>query len=149
MNGYQKVKCAMTKEKILLIHPPFGTGNDKRPPDIFDPHFPWGLGYIAGTLKRDGWDIEIFDIYVHQWNREETIEKLKEKNYDYILITAMATQYSYIKWLTAKIKEINNKCKIIIGGQLATFSYEVVLKNTSADICVVGEGEYIKITTLL
>lgn len=127
--------------KLLLIHPPFGTGNDKRPPDIFDPHFPWGLGYIAGVLKKDGWDIDVFDIYANQWNREEAIKKLEVKSFDYVLITAMATQYSYIKWLAEKIKKINRDCRIIIGGPLATFSYEVVLKNTSVDICVIGEGE--------
>jgi anaerobic magnesium-protoporphyrin IX monomethyl ester cyclase len=127
--------------KILLIHPPFGTGNDKRPQDIFDPNFPWGLGYIAGALKEDGYDIEIFDVYVHQWNRAETLEKLKNKEFDCVLITAMATQYSYIKWLALMLKEINKECIIIIGGQLATFSYEVVLNNTLVDICVIGEGE--------
>jgi hypothetical protein len=86
-------------DKILLIQPPFGTGDDKRPPDIFDPHFPWGLGYISGVLKKEKYNIEVFDIYAHQWNKAETVKKLSVKRCDYALITAMATQYAYIKWL--------------------------------------------------
>ncbi len=127
--------------KILLIHPPFGTGDDKRPPDIFDPHFPWGLGYISGTLKKEGYDIKVFDIYVHQWDKAETLEKLKLEEYDLALITAMATQYLYVKWLAGELKKNQKVCKVILGGQLATFSHEVVLRNTAVDICVIGEGD--------
>ncbi|MFA5068971.1 MAG: radical SAM protein [Candidatus Omnitrophota bacterium] len=128
-------------DKILLIHPPFGTGNDKRPPDIFDPHFPWGLGYITGILRQNGFDIELFDIYAHQWNRQEALKGLEAKSFNCVMITAMATQYVYIKWLSGELKRINSACTIILGGQLATFSHDVVLKNTLVDICVIGEGE--------
>ena len=127
--------------KILLIHPPFGTGDDKRPPDIFDPHFPWGLGYISGTLKKEGYDIEVFDIYANQWHRAEVSERLEKKDYDYALITAMATQYLYVRWLSTELKKVNANCSIVLGGQLSTFSYDIVLKNMPVDICVIGEGE--------
>jgi radical SAM superfamily enzyme YgiQ (UPF0313 family) len=127
--------------KILLVHPPFGTGNDKRPPDIFDPHFPWGLGYVSGVLKKENYDIKVFDIYVHQWDKAETAEKLQHEEYDVVLITAMATQYSYVKWLSEELKKRNKSCMVIIGGQLATFSHDVVLRNTMVDFCVLGEGE--------
>ena len=127
--------------KILLVHPPFGTGNDKRPPDIFDPHFPWGLGYISGVLKKENYAIKVFDIYVHQWNKAEAIENLQHEEYDIVLITAMATQYSYVKWLSEELKKKNKDCVVIIGGQLATFSYDIVLRNTMVDFCVLGEGE--------
>lgn len=128
--------------KILLIHPPFGTGNDKRPPEIFDPHFPWGLGYISGVLKKEKYDIEIFDIYVHQWSKAEVLEKLgKLKAFFYICITAKATQYSYVKWIAAELKKRNKDSIIILGGPLSTYSYEVVLENSLVDICVIGPGE--------
>ncbi|NCA93456.1 hypothetical protein EOM82_09585, partial [bacterium] len=119
--------------KILLIHPPFGTGDDKRPPDIFDPHFPWGLGCITGILRQNGFDMDLFDIYAHQWNRQEALKGLEEKSFDCVMITAMATQYVYIKWLSRQLKRINGSCKIILGGQLATFSYDAVLKNTDIE----------------
>lgn len=127
--------------RILLVHPPFGTGDDKRPPDIFDPHFPWGLGYISGVLKAEGYDIEVFDIYAHQWNRNEVLERLAGKEFTHVLITAMATQYSIVKWLTNEFKKFNKDCIVILGGQLSSFSYNVVLENMPVDICVIGEGE--------
>lgn len=128
-------------DKILLVHPPFGSGNHKRPPDIFDPHFPWGLGYISGVLKKEGYDFEVFDIYVHQWCKAEVVEKLNRLEYSCVCITAKATQYSYVKWLAHELKKRNVNCTIVLGGPLATYSYEVVLENCSVDICVIGPGE--------
>jgi radical SAM superfamily enzyme YgiQ (UPF0313 family) len=127
--------------KILMVQAPFGTGNDKRPPHIFDPHFPWGLGYISGVLKRENYDIELFDIYVHQWNKHEVQKRIDKLSYDYVLITAMATQYGYIKWLVNEFKKRNKESVIVLGGPLSTFSYKVVLRNTLVDICVIGPGE--------
>ena len=127
--------------KILLVQPPFGTGNDKRPPHIFDPHFPYGLGYISGVLRNENLDIELFDIYIYQWNKAEVKEKISNLDYSYVLITGKATQYAYIKWLVNEFKQKNKKCVVIIGGPLSTYSYEVVLKNTQVDICVIGPGE--------
>ncbi|MDD4957679.1 MAG: radical SAM protein [Candidatus Omnitrophica bacterium] len=131
--------------RILLVHPPFGTGDDKRPPDIFDPHFPWGLGYISGILDREGYDARVFDIYAHQWDKKEVAERLKKESFDIVMITAMATQYAYVKWFSRLVKDINPGARIVVGGQLATFSWEVVLRNMLVDLCVIGEGE---ITTI-
>lgn len=126
---------------ILLIHPPFGDGNTKRPPEIFDPTFPWGLGYISGMLTKAGYDLQLLDIYAHQLNKAETLDRLRKLKFQYVFISAMCTQYAYIKWLTKEIKRINPNCWIILGGQLATFSYTTALAHTHTDICVLGEGE--------
>jgi len=126
---------------ILVIHPPFGTGNDKRPPNIFDPHFPWGLGYICSAMLNEGYDIEIIDIYAYQWNKNEVLGLLGKKSFDYVCITAMATQYSYIKWIAAELRKVNSDCVIIIGGPLSSYSHRIVLSKTEVDICVIGPGE--------
>lgn len=122
--------------KVLLIQPPHYYNGLSREPE----NFPLGLGYIAKVLLNSGYTVEVFDIWAHQYKNEEVMERIKKLDYDVVGISALSTQYSYVKWLSARLKE-NNEGKIMIGGPLATYSPRIVLKNTAADICVIGEGE--------
>lgn len=127
----------MAIKKILLIQPPLGRGMTR---DLFQPIFPYGLAHVATSLLENGYDAEIFDIYANRWNRNEVLERIKDFDCDVIGITAMSTQYSYVKWLTEQLRK-QTKANIILGGLLATYSSEIVLKNTQVHVCVVGEGE--------
>lgn len=122
--------------KILLIQPPHYYDGKTRPPDLF----PLGLGYIVTPLLKSQHKIEVLDIWAHQWTNEEVLQRIQKVNYDIVGITAMSTQYAYVKWLTAELKKYHPN-KIVIGGALATYNAEIVLKNTQTDICVIGEGE--------
>lgn len=122
--------------KILLIQPPHYYDGKSRLPDFP----PLALGYIAKILLNLGHDVEVLDIWAHQWTNEEVLKKLQKLDYDIAGISAISTQYAYVKWLTAELKNTNSG-KIIVGGALATFSPELVLENTQTDICVIGEGE--------
>jgi anaerobic magnesium-protoporphyrin IX monomethyl ester cyclase len=122
---------------VLLIQPPHYYSDKTRMPAFF----PIGLGYIARVLLDAGHNIEVLDIYAHQYKNEEVAQKLKEIDFDIVCISAMSTQYNYTKWLTAQIKRMDMNTKIILGGALATFSPHIVLENTDVDVCVIGEGE--------
>jgi len=102
--------------------------------------FPLGLGYVAKALSKSGHDVEVLDIVAHEYTDEEVVGKIKQLDHDAVGISAFSTQYSYTKWLAAELKKCNGK-KIVVGGALATHSPEIVLRNTEADICVIGEGE--------
>jgi anaerobic magnesium-protoporphyrin IX monomethyl ester cyclase len=127
----------MAKKKVVLIQPPLGRGMTK---ELFQPIFPYGLAHVATSLLNSRYDVEIFDIYAHRWNRNEVLAKIKNFDCEIIGITAMSTQYSYVKWLVQELKKVTN-ARIIVGGLLATYSSDIVLKNTGVDICVIGEGE--------
>lgn len=122
--------------KILLIQPPHYYGNETRPPQ----YFPLGLGYVASAIKKNNHSIMILDIWAHQLSKEEVVERIKSIDYDICGISALTTQYSYIKWLADQLKTYSDN-NIVLGGALATLSPDVVLKNTKVDICVIGEGE--------
>lgn len=122
--------------KILLIQPPHYYNGGTRLPEFF----PLGLGYIAQVLLGAGHEVEVLDIWAHQYSDGEVIQKVKGFDYDIAGISALSTQYKYVKWLTGLLKQ-HSKNKIVVGGALATYSPEIVLKYTDADICVVGEGE--------
>ena len=123
--------------KILLIQPPCYYDGKSRLPDLF----PLGLGYIARPLLKSRHDVEVLDIWAHQWTNEEVLQRIQRVNYDIVGITAMSTQYAYIKWLTKELKKYHPNKKIVVGGALPTFSPEIVLRNTQTDICAIGEGE--------
>ncbi len=122
--------------KVLLVQPPHYYDGGSRPPT----NFPLGLGYIARVLHDIDCRVDILDIWAHQWTNQEVIQKIQGLNHDVIGISALSTQYAYVKWLISELRE-NSRAKIVVGGALATFSPEIVLRHTGADICVTGEGE--------
>lgn len=128
--------------KIVLVHPPhvFRSNADGTVKIRTPSWFPLNLGYIAKVLLKAGHNVEILEIHAHQYTKEEVIEKIKTLEYDVIGISALSTQYAYVKWLAARLKEHSRK-PVILGGALSTLSWNVVLKHSLIDICVLGEGE--------
>jgi anaerobic magnesium-protoporphyrin IX monomethyl ester cyclase len=122
--------------KVLLIQPPHFFEAQRRPPD----YFPIGLGYMAKSLSKSGHDVEVLDIWGHEYTNEQVVQRIKQTNWDVAGISALSTQYAYTKWLAAELKRCNTK-RVVVGGPLATLSPEIVLRNTEIDICVIGEGE--------
>ena len=122
--------------KVLLIQPPHNyEGKSREPQGV-----PLGLGYVAKALLNSGNNVEVLDIWAHQYSNEEVMQKVAELDYDICGISALSTQYAYVKWLISELKKYNNS-PIVVGNALATFSSEIVLNNTKADICCIGEGE--------
>lgn len=119
--------------KILLINPPIQGSSLS--------NFPLGLGYIARVLQDEGYDISVLDINAHRWSQEEVKKKIISSNFDIAGITALITEYKYVRWLTKLIKEYNPSSKVILGGGLASAVPEIVLRKTNTDIVVIGEGE--------
>ena len=132
-------------KKILLINTPFQFDHFYEK-DFFSkgrqsPLFPFGIAYIASYLKKFGYDVEILDIYAQQLREEEVIEELKTRSFDLVGISALVTQYQYIKGLTETIKRIKD-APIVLGNGLATACHKLVLQKVpTIDICVRGEGE--------
>lgn len=123
--------------KILLINLPNKYHGKSR--DVV--FFPIGLGYIAGALLEEKHAVNILDIYALGLSEEKVESNIKNMTFDVVGISAMSTQYKYVKWLSSRIKELHPGKKVILGWVLATYSAEVVLKTTDVDICVIGEGE--------
>ena len=122
--------------KVLLVQPPHYYDGGSRAPG----YFPLGLGYIAKSLLKSGHRVQVLDIWAHQYTNEDVIRKIKELDFDVVGISALSTQYVYVKWLITELKK-RNASPVAVGNALATLSPEITLNNTEADICVIGEGE--------
>ena len=108
-----------------------------------DVEFPLGIGYLAAVLKENGFTVEIACQDLFHYSNEELAEKFLIPN-DYALIG--------IGFLSARFKETvlplcqtvnkyKKNAKLVLGGQGATATPEYILKETQADIIVLGEGE--------
>lgn len=118
--------------KVLLINPLMS--EEAR-------FFPLGLGYIAQVLLKSGHHVTVLDINAYKWNKDEVKARIASSDFDIAAITALITQYPYVKWLSKVIREVNPPARIIVGGGLASSIPQMLLERTDVDIAVIGEGE--------
>lgn len=141
-------------KKVLLIQPPAFSNNAR---GDMNPNAPLGIAYIAATLEREGFDVQILDAFIEGWNQESrvneekilvglTFEQIGEfvsrANPDVVGITSMFTSQRKNAHSVARlVKELDNEIVVIFGGAHATSAPESVLEDSCVDVAVLGEGE--------
>lgn len=128
------------KKSILLIQPmheKMAFNHKKVRTSI---HFPWGLAYLAETIKRSGHPVSILDGQALQLEKEELALKIDQFDADIIGISAFSTQFNAVRYLSRYVKEKDNR-PVIVGGPMATYQPEFTLLQTDTDVCVIGDGE--------
>lgn len=118
--------------KVLLINP-------DPVPRVLPP---LGICYIAENLKQNGHTAILLDMGFHSPKNDEEWKKQLE-GVDFIGITATTLIYFDSKSVTQKIKSLNPNIPIVLGGAHASLLPEFVLKDSTADAVVAGEGETI------
>ncbi|MBU0681151.1 MAG: B12-binding domain-containing radical SAM protein [Proteobacteria bacterium] len=112
--------------------------------DSYISWFPQGLASIAAVLKREGYDVEIYNQDVHHYSEEHLTAYLDNNTFDVIGVSIIAGYYQYKKLLAisqAIAKSKHRPEHYIIGGHGPSPEPEYFLKKTAADIAVIGEGE--------
>jgi len=127
----------MTGSIALVQLPHFYNEKYSRPPECY----PLGLGYISSALKEHGIEHDGVDLWGLQYTVDEALELIDFGKFDFIGISAYATQYKYLKSFTLGLKRKYPGKPIICGGPGPTFSWDIILRNTGVDVCVIGEGE--------
>lgn len=126
-------------KKVLLITPPYHCGvveSAGRWPNL-------GFIYIAGEVRKAGFEVIIYDAMSKYHGYEEIEAKLKEVQPDFVGSTAYtATINDAIKVLSLA-KRLNPETVSFIGGVHPTFCYEEILRENpdEVDFCILGEGE--------
>ena len=140
--------------KVLLIQPPAFCNNFR---GDMNPNVPLGIGYIAATLEKAGYDVRMLDAFVEGWDREARVtpemlrvglpfEEIKEiiaaHGSDVVGITSMFTmQRKNAHRVAAISKEVNPSTIVIMGGAHPTAAPEEVLEDPNVDAIVLGEGD--------
>jgi len=103
--------------------------------------YPVGLGYVASSIHRAGYDFDIIDIDAYRYSDEELEGILRKKDFDVVGFGCIVTGYKIVKNLCSTIKKINKDAVIIVGNSVATSIPSLLLSRTQADIAVMGEGD--------
>ncbi len=135
--------------KFLCVHPRTDFYSESNYSDSIPPI---SLAIIQRILKGAGHEVDILDINSQRLSKDDVVKKVKDFNkihYDYILITAMSPQYAYVKWLSEVIKgNVSNNIPLVLGGCLAKYSHELVLRKTKIDYCFLDNAEKYLLTFL-
>jgi anaerobic magnesium-protoporphyrin IX monomethyl ester cyclase len=126
-------------EKILMVSNPTALSGGAYP----KLNLPLGIAYLAGELKATGlYDVECLDYQVPGVDDEFVISQIRQNNYLLVGIKGYAVDYAWARDLVYLIrKHIGDDVRIVLGGPLATFSYEVLLKKLPVNYCIAGEAE--------
>lgn len=133
--------------KVFILNPPIYSKKKSIMP--VRPRQPLSLAYIASLLLEKGYDIELLDANVLNYNVNQTVNRIKAYNPDVLILTSTSVDRwecpnSYID----SVFEIINKAEIdltILTGSHGSVTPEWVFKKCNVKFIVRGEPE---ITTL-
>lgn len=118
--------------KVLLIQPPYRHGRQM---------LPTGMAYVAAYLLKAGHEVSFLDADAFIFTKKQLEKKLKEEEFDVVGIGCIVTAYNFVLQVAGFVKKEKPSATVIVGGTLATYSYDSLLKNSLVDFCVIGEGE--------
>ncbi|MDD4900560.1 MAG: radical SAM protein [Patescibacteria group bacterium] len=113
-------------------------------PDTYqdDNYFPLGPAYLASVLRLAGHKVEIYSQDIFHQPNEELADYLDNNNFDAVGVGFLAARYvETMRPLASIVNGHKKKAKFILGGHGPTAIPEYILKDTAADIIVLGEGE--------
>ncbi|MBI3298573.1 MAG: B12-binding domain-containing radical SAM protein [Elusimicrobia bacterium] len=103
---------------------------------------------IIQALREDGFDPFFYDIDGLRPSFEETERFFAERKPDVLGISAVvSTAYTYTKRLTAMVRRVSPKTRIVLGGNMAA-SAELLHRLAGVEICVIGEGEVVSVNLM-
>lgn len=114
-------------------------------PDNFqdDNVFPLGPGYLAACLKLANVEVEAYCMDVFHYSNEELAAFLEGKDYDLVCLGYMGPRFKRGVQETCQAIRgaLHPDSWFVIGGYGPSSCPEYMLRETGADVLVVGEGE--------
>jgi len=120
--------------QILLIIPP---------KKVFSVIYPLGLGYLAATLKKEHYSVQIANYSLGNYSLSQALSEIIALKPNFIGLTLYSFAYNSVKIMISEIKKKLPETKIAVGGPHASALPLETLKDLKADFSIVGEGEEI------
>ena len=121
-------------KNILFVNPSLRLNSQTK-------FLPVGIASIMTFLSQNSIEFDFLDIDINDLGDKHVEEFLANHSYDIILSGSIVTHYKWMKWFVDIARIYNPNAKIIIGNSVAGSIPEIFLKNCSADIAIIGEGE--------
>jgi len=100
---------------------------------------PLGLGYVASILKRNGFEVKIFDLNVENSALKEIFSLYRP---EIVGVSCVVTSVRQTFEITQKLKILLPECFVVVGGPYPSIMGEQLLtRHREIDATVVGEGE--------
>ncbi len=127
------------RKKVLLITPPYHSG-------VVEAAGTWlnlGFVYIAGALRKSGYDVEIYDAMSYFHGYAAIAGKIETCRPDVVATTAITASVNDCLKVSGLAKQINPEIVTVLGNVHPTFCWEEMLRENrqSIDYIVRGEGE--------
>lgn len=114
--------------------------------------------YLAGYLEKNGFKTEIVDVilgdqvrdkeFFDNWSKKkkaiekESLKRVRRASPDMVGITCYTPELFEVLDIARKIKGINKKIKVVVGGVHPTFyPNDFIYEGSPVDAVVLGEGE--------
>lgn len=123
-------------KKILLVNPIKESLSNLA---VFPPI---GLGYIASSLRREGFrNVKILDCLKDNLSLEDFERRVKEENPSVIGFTVFSLALKNVLNSAKLVKELDKNIIVMIGGPHPSAIPERALENKDIDYGFIGEGE--------
>jgi anaerobic magnesium-protoporphyrin IX monomethyl ester cyclase len=113
-------------------HSPWGNAN-KVPP--------LGLAFVAATLEKNGFEVEILDNYLLNKPIEDVKHIVSQSSPEIVGIGCSSNTYQRCVETAKAVREVLPACKVVVGGPHPSFMPESMLQHPEIDYVVIGEGE--------
>jgi anaerobic magnesium-protoporphyrin IX monomethyl ester cyclase len=102
---------------------------------------PLGLSYVAASLEKASFKVEMLDNYMLNKPIEEVEQLLERLNPEIVGITCGSATYRQCVETSRAVKDTLPSCKVVVGGWHASYLPDSLLQHSEIDYVVVGEGE--------
>jgi anaerobic magnesium-protoporphyrin IX monomethyl ester cyclase len=128
--------------KILLIDPYISSKNEYGSLTKLSNIIPsLGLGYVAASLKKHGFEVKILDCSVAGITTKELVKIVKKENPAAVGFTATVMSINSAISSLKAIKDSLPKIYSMIGGPQITALSNQTMESSGFDVGVIGEGE--------
>lgn len=125
--------------RILLVTPPYHTGII----EVTGKWPPLNLVYLAGHLRRDGFEVKIYDAMSLDHTINDVKDTMIKENADMVMIGSYTSSINAALDVLKTAKQVNPGVVTVMGGVHPTFCYEEILYGFQGvvDYIIRGEGE--------
>lgn len=120
--------------RVLLINPYYPFSETPSPP--------LGLAFLAAVLEDAGIEVQILDLVVYPYTKEQLARTLKTFDPQFVGATAVTMNFNHAAGVIRDVKAIAPDILTVMGGPHVTFcAHETLETCPEIDFIVLGEGE--------
>jgi len=128
--------------RVTIVNPPQGIATGRKPNIDSRPYFfPPGLLYLAGAVERAGFETEILDFPLLEWDLSDFERWVSREEPDVLGLTFCSPSLPYARVLAETTRTHSPGTRIVVGGPHATFAPDACLQEGWTEYVVRYEGE--------